>query len=197
MRTRAATPRRSRGEHLLENENSLLHRSRDVRHNRAGSYARQRTNSALWGPDGVVGAITNLPKTGESVAMRAGTRIPGAALGVAMAGLAAASRRSRRRRLGSDSGRRLGANVPNGKFADGAQTGLVVNGFAGYGTGKFGVRGELFWSRSDLDNAFIRKVGNYGPAIGCARGRIRKRGSRWRDGEPRHAVVAIDRSSHT
>jgi hypothetical protein len=30
----------------------------------------------------------------------------------------------------------------------------------GLGTGRFGLRGELLWSRSDLDNAFIRKVGN-------------------------------------
>jgi len=54
----------------------------------------------------------------------------------------------------------VGANVPNGEFADGAKTGLVANGFVGLGTGRFGLRGELFWSRSDLDNAFIRKVGN-------------------------------------
>jgi hypothetical protein len=54
----------------------------------------------------------------------------------------------------------IGANVPNGEFGDGAKTGLVANGFVGLGTGRFGVRGELFWSRSDLDNAFIRKVGN-------------------------------------
>jgi|KBSSwiStaDraftv2_1062776.scaffolds.fasta_scaffold259168_2 hypothetical protein len=54
----------------------------------------------------------------------------------------------------------IGANVPNGNFADGAKTGLVANGFVGLGTGRFGLRGELLWSRSDLDNAFIRKVGN-------------------------------------
>ena len=44
--------------------------------------------------------------------------------------------------------------------ASGAKTGLVANGFVGVGTGRFGLRGELFWSRSDLDNAVIRKVGN-------------------------------------
>ena len=54
----------------------------------------------------------------------------------------------------------IGANLPNGEFADGAKTGLVANGFVGLGTGRFGLRGELFWSRSDLDNAFIRKVGD-------------------------------------
>jgi hypothetical protein len=57
-------------------------------------------------------------------------------------------------------GASVGANVPNGDFADGAKTGLVANGFVGLGTGRFGLRGELLWSRSDLDNAFIRKVGN-------------------------------------
>jgi hypothetical protein len=55
----------------------------------------------------------------------------------------------------------IGANVPNGgDFGDGAKTGLVANGFVGVGTGRFGLRGELFWSRSDLDNAVIRRVGN-------------------------------------
>jgi hypothetical protein len=57
-------------------------------------------------------------------------------------------------------GASIGANVPNGDFADGAKTGLVANGFVGLGTDRFGLRGELFWSRSDLDNAFIREVGD-------------------------------------
>lgn len=57
-------------------------------------------------------------------------------------------------------GASIGANVPNGgDFGDGAKTGLVANGFVGFGTGRFGLRGELFWSRSDLDNAVIRRVG--------------------------------------
>ena len=56
-------------------------------------------------------------------------------------------------------GASIGANVPNGDYSDGAKTGLVANGFVGLGTGRFGLRGELFWSRSDLDNAIIRKVG--------------------------------------
>jgi len=90
--------------------------------------------------------------------MKAGTRISGAAFGVALMALAASPLAAQKAGLGF--GASVGANVPNGKFADGAQTGLVVNGFAGIGTGKFGLRGELFWSRSDLDNAFIRKVGN-------------------------------------
>lgn len=91
--------------------------------------------------------------------MKAGTRISGAALGAAVIALAASSPLAAQK-TGLGIGASVGANVPNGKFADGAQTGLVVNGFAGFGTGKFGLRGELFWSRSDLDNAFIRKVGN-------------------------------------
>ena len=53
----------------------------------------------------------------------------------------------------------IGATVPNGDFGDGVKTGLVANGFVGLGTGRFGLRGELFWSRSDLDNAVIRRVG--------------------------------------
>lgn len=57
-------------------------------------------------------------------------------------------------------GASIGANVPNGDYSNGTKTGLVANGFIGFGTGRFGLRGELFWSRSDLDNAIIRKVGN-------------------------------------
>jgi len=57
-------------------------------------------------------------------------------------------------------GASIGANVPNGDFGDGAKTGLVANGFVGLGTGRFGLRGELLWTRSDLDNAVIRRVGN-------------------------------------
>ena len=57
-------------------------------------------------------------------------------------------------------GASIGANVPNGDYSNGTKTGLVANGFIGLGTGRFGLRGELFWSRSDLDNAIIRKVGD-------------------------------------
>src|SRR5688500_2741030 len=58
-------------------------------------------------------------------------------------------------------GASIGANVPNGgDFGGGAKTGLVANGFVGVGTTNFGLRGELFWSRSDLDNAVVRRVGN-------------------------------------
>lgn len=54
----------------------------------------------------------------------------------------------------------VGANVPNGEFGDGAKTGLVASGFVNLGADRFGLRGELFWSRSDLDSPFIRRVGN-------------------------------------
>ena len=87
-------------------------------------------------------------------------RISAAALGVAMMALTAATTPLAAQKAGVGFGASIGANVPNGEFADGAKTGLVANGFVGVGTGRFGFRGELFWSRSDLDNAFIRKVGN-------------------------------------
>ena len=79
-----------------------------------------------------------------------------AALGVAI--MAAASPASAQK-AGLGFGGSIGANVPNGDFGDGVKTGLVANGFVGLGTGRFGLRGELFWSRSDLDNAVIRRVG--------------------------------------
>jgi len=79
-----------------------------------------------------------------------------AALGVAI--MAAAAPASAQK-AGLGFGGSIGANVPNGDFGDGVKTGLVANGFVGLGTGRFGLRGELFWSRSDLDNAVIRRVG--------------------------------------
>lgn len=92
--------------------------------------------------------------------MNAGTRTLGATLGVAMAAFAALTSPLAAQKAGIGLGASIGANVPNGQFGDGAKTGLVANGFVGIGTDKVGLRGELFWSRSDLDNAFIRKVGN-------------------------------------
>ena len=82
-----------------------------------------------------------------------------AMLGAAAMMLAAATPAAAQK-TGIGFGGSIGANVPNGEFADGVKTGLVANGFVGLGTGRFGLRGELLWSRSDLDNAFIRKVGN-------------------------------------
>jgi hypothetical protein len=92
------------------------------------------------------------------------TRIPTcisvATFGVALMALVTATSPLAAQKTGIGFGASIGANLPNGEFADGAKTGLVANGFVGVGTGRFGLRGELFWSRSDLDNAFIRKVGN-------------------------------------
>jgi hypothetical protein len=57
-------------------------------------------------------------------------------------------------------GASVGANVPSGSYGNGVKTGLVVTGFAVLrATEALGVRGELFWSRSDIDNAVIRNVG--------------------------------------
>jgi hypothetical protein len=89
---------------------------------------------------------------------RTRTRISAATFGVAVIALTTSPLAAQKAGVGF--GASVGANVPNGEFADGAKTGLVANGFVGVGTGRFGLRGELFWSRSDLDNAFIRKVGN-------------------------------------
>jgi hypothetical protein len=80
--------------------------------------------------------------TGARFLMKAGTRISGAAVGVAMMALAGSPLAAQKAGLGL--GASVGANVPNGKFADGAQTGLVVNGIVCVGTGNFGLRGERF-----------------------------------------------------
>src|SRR5690606_1432283 len=53
-----------------------------------------------------------------------------------------------------------GANLPNEDFADGAKTGMVFQGWAGLNLGTLGVRGEIHYSRSDLDAPIIRRVGN-------------------------------------
>ncbi|HEY9516766.1 MAG TPA: outer membrane beta-barrel protein [Gemmatimonadaceae bacterium] len=50
-----------------------------------------------------------------------------------------------------------GANVPTADYGDAAKAGLVLNGFVELGTGgPLGVRGSLFWSRSDIDNPLIK-----------------------------------------
>ena len=82
-----------------------------------------------------------------------------ATLGVAAMSLGAAAPLMAQK-AGLGFGASIGANVPNGDYSNGTKTGLVANGFIGLGTGRFGLRGELFWSRSDLDNAIIRKVGD-------------------------------------
>jgi hypothetical protein len=91
--------------------------------------------------------------------MKARTLLP-ATLVVALTAVVMTASPLAAQKAGLGFGGSVGANVPNGEFGDGAKTGLVANGFVGLGTGRFGLRGELLWSRSDLDNAFIRKAGN-------------------------------------
>jgi opacity protein-like surface antigen len=58
-------------------------------------------------------------------------------------------------------GAALGANVPTADYGDAAKVGLVVNGFLNLRlTTSLGARGELFWSRSDIDNPLIDQVGS-------------------------------------
>jgi opacity protein-like surface antigen len=62
--------------------------------------------------------------------------------------------------MGLRIGLAAGANLPNEEFSDGAKTGVVFQGWAGLGLGSLGLRGELHYSRSDLDAPIIRRVGN-------------------------------------
>ena len=58
---------------------------------------------------------------------------------------------------GIDFGIAAGANVPTADYGDAAKPGLVLNAFLGLRTGgPLGVRGALFWSRSDIDNPLIK-----------------------------------------
>jgi hypothetical protein len=82
-----------------------------------------------------------------------------ATLGVAAMSLGAAAPLMAQK-AGVGFGASIGANVPNGDYSNGTKTGLVANGFVGLGTGRFGLRGVLFWCRCFLYNAIIRKVGN-------------------------------------
>ncbi|MGH7719376.1 MAG: outer membrane beta-barrel protein [Gemmatimonadaceae bacterium] len=76
-----------------------------------------------------------------------------ASLIVAVAGPA------RAQRAGVGFGASIGANVPSGRFDEGAQTGLVASGFLALRfSGSVALRGELFWSRSDLDSPLIREI---------------------------------------
>jgi hypothetical protein len=54
-------------------------------------------------------------------------------------------------------GAAIGANLPTQKYDEGAKPGVVANLFAAlkFG-GPVGVRGSLFWSRSNIDNPIIR-----------------------------------------
>lgn len=62
--------------------------------------------------------------------------------------------------IGLRAGLAAGANLPNEEFSDGAKTGVVFQGWAGLGLGAFGLRGEVHYSRSDLDAPIIRRAGN-------------------------------------
>ena len=54
-------------------------------------------------------------------------------------------------------GASIGANLPTQKYDEGAKPGVVANLFAAIRLGgAVGVRGSLFWSRSDIDNPLIR-----------------------------------------
>lgn len=93
--------------------------------------------------------------------MRSCTRFSLAILGGAMISLATLASPLAAQKAGLGLGASIGANLPNGgDFGNGAKTGLVANGFVSVGTNQFGIRGELFWSRSDLDNPVIKRVGN-------------------------------------
>lgn len=53
-----------------------------------------------------------------------------------------------------------GANVPTADYRDATKEGLVLNGFLELRTASWlGVRGSLFWSRSDMDNPLITSNG--------------------------------------
>lgn len=53
-----------------------------------------------------------------------------------------------------------GANVPTADYGDAMKAGLVLNGFVEVRTsGPLGIRGSLFWSRSDIDNPLIKDNG--------------------------------------
>jgi len=58
-------------------------------------------------------------------------------------------------------GASVGTNVPSGKFGDQTKSGIVVNGIVELRLPALvGLRGELFYSRSDIENPIIRRVGN-------------------------------------
>lgn len=86
-------------------------------------------------------------------------RFTGRSLIIGAIAIAALASNARAQGLGL--GASVGTNVPSGKFSDQAKTGLVINGIAELRLPALvGVRGELFWSRSDIENPIIRNVGN-------------------------------------
>jgi len=69
----------------------------------------------------------------------------------------------------------LGANVPVADYGGAAKAGLVLNGFVQLGVlGSPALRGELFWSRSDIDNPLIRDAGgvSLGSDVGDVTGTV-------------------------
>lgn len=96
-----------------------------------------RTSRFVLVPAAVAALSLLVPGAVAPLAAQGGPQAPGLGLGVA-----------------------VGANVPNGSYSDGVKTGLVVTGFAvARLTTALGVRGELFWSRSDIDNPVVQNVG--------------------------------------
>ncbi len=74
--------------------------------------------------------------------------------------VAAAPVPSLAQRPGLGIGLAAGANMPTEDYGDAAKVGLVLNGFLEVRTGgPLGVRGTLFWSRSDIDNPIIKDNG--------------------------------------
>src|SRR5215207_1320823 len=55
----------------------------------------------------------------------------------------------------------IGANVPVEDYGDATKFGLVLNGFAELRPAQvLALRGELFWSRSDIENPLVRDAGS-------------------------------------
>jgi hypothetical protein len=86
--------------------------------------------------------------------MRRSSRLPilaGAVAALALPSVAAAQA------PGIGLGVAVGQNIPTADYADAAKSGLVLNGFLELRTASaLGLRGSLFWSRSDIDNPLIR-----------------------------------------
>lgn len=91
-----------------------------------------------------------------------GARVAATRLGavvLAVLALAGAARVADAQGIGL--GASVGANLPSGNYGDAAKAGLVLDGFVAANlTSAFGVRGELFWSRSDIDNPVIDQIGD-------------------------------------
>jgi hypothetical protein len=83
--------------------------------------------------------------------------------------------RSAAAQSGGGLGGSIGANVPVADYGDAAKLGLVLNGFAELRpTQALGLRAELFWSRSDIENPLVRDAGSVtlGPEFRNATGDV-------------------------